>query len=217
MTASRRGPQDRAKVEALGDAIIQQLGGLQAFADYLNYEPTPTPPDPGWSAEWVAHHSGVHQELHWTWETAREIATRSAGRAALPETVLSPLRALAERTPVTHLFAIKRGQRRRQGARGQWVDESQWVITSQDPTRARLRLPATRPDVALELESPSASLAGFVHVLAYVQSPHRERLKCCQRCATWFVDTTRNKSARRCSRACTIAWSNKQRPKGGAR
>jgi hypothetical protein len=47
-------------------------------------------------------------------------------------------------------------------------------------------------------------------------SPHRDRLRRCQQCARWFVDETRNKSQRRCSRACTIAWwSARQRPKGG--
>jgi hypothetical protein len=51
----------------------------------------------------------------------------------------------------------------------------------------------------------------------YFRNPARDRLRRCQQCARWFVDETRNKSALRCSRACTIAWSNSQRDKTGAR
>jgi hypothetical protein len=57
----------------------------------------------------------------------------------------------------------------------------------------------------------AAWLAGLI------VSPYRDRLRRCQQCGAWFVDLTRNKSARRCTRACTITWWNKQRPKGGAR
>ena len=47
----------------------------------------------------------------------------------------------------------------------------------------------------------------------FLVSPHRDRLRRCPRpeCRKWFVDVTRNKSARRCSRPCTIAWSNAHR------
>lgn len=45
----------------------------------------------------------------------------------------------------------------------------------------------------------------------YFANPARDRLRRCARCPRWFVDTTRNKSARRCSKECTIAWSNGQR------
>lgn len=45
----------------------------------------------------------------------------------------------------------------------------------------------------------------------FFRNPARGRLRRCQQCATWFLDTTRNQSARRCSKACTIAWSNRQR------
>lgn len=50
----------------------------------------------------------------------------------------------------------------------------------------------------------------------FFQNPARARLRRCQQCPRWFVDTTRNKSARRCSRECTIAWSNSQRGKRGS-
>lgn len=45
----------------------------------------------------------------------------------------------------------------------------------------------------------------------FFRNSARGRLRRCQQCGTWFIDTTRNQSARRCSRACTIAWSNSQR------
>jgi hypothetical protein len=63
--------------------------------------------------------------------------------------------------------------------------------------------------------TPGASIA--IALSAFFSNPQRQRLRRCQQCARWFVDETRNRSQRRCSRACTIAWSNKQRPKGGAR
>jgi len=35
------------------------------------------------------------------------------------------------------------------------------------------------------------------------------RVKRCLECKRWFVDETRNKSAERCSRACTVKWWNR--------
>ena len=52
-------------------------------------------------------------------------------------------------------------------------------------------------------------------LLAYWDSPVRNRLRQCPVCARWFLDATRSKHARRCSRKCTIAWTNAQRPKKG--
>jgi hypothetical protein len=57
----------------------------------------------------------------------------------------------------------------------------------------------------------------FQLVYGYFTNPERTRLRRCAVCRRWFVDMTKNRSARRCSRACTIKWSNTQRPKGGAR
>jgi hypothetical protein len=51
----------------------------------------------------------------------------------------------------------------------------------------------------------------------YFGNPARDRLRRCPQCQRWFVDTTRNKSARRCSPDCTIAWSNAQRVKKRSR
>jgi hypothetical protein len=57
----------------------------------------------------------------------------------------------------------------------------------------------------------------FQLAYGYFMNRERDRLRRCAVCRRWFVDATRNRSARRCSRACTILWSNKQRPKGGTR
>jgi predicted RNA-binding Zn ribbon-like protein len=205
---SRRSRRARKCGKALGDFISRQLGELRAFADYLNDEPRPYGGRPGLDdAETDTHIREVTQGLYRAWETAREVAIAGAGRAVLPPTALPLLRALAEGTPVTYRFGVK----------GQLEGRDAWAMTHLDPTQAHLRVPSTRPDLYLELASPSVSLAGFIHVLAYVQSPHRERLRRCQQCRRWFVDETRNASARRCSRECTIKWSNSQRTKKGTR
>jgi hypothetical protein len=82
------------------------------------------------------------------------------------------------------------------------------------PLRAHLiRLDHQTP---IHLCSPSEFGMMVVWLAAYFMNPSRDRLRRCQQCARWFVDLTRNKSARRCSSACTIAWSNAQR-KGGSR
>ena len=61
------------------------------------------------------------------------------------------------------------------------------------------------------IKSPSQLGEVILAVVQYLEHPRRDRLKRCPRCSRWFVDATKNKSASRCSRACTIAWSNAQR------
>ena len=72
---------------------------------------------------------------------------------------------------------------------------------------------AIRLDHRTPIHLTSRSHEGIMAVwlAAYFMHPHRDRLRRCQQCSRWFVDMTRNKSALRCSRACTIAWSNAQR------
>jgi hypothetical protein len=77
------------------------------------------------------------------------------------------------------------------------------------------------PDVAVGLHSAegqgAAGVWAFQLAYGFFMNPERDRLRRCAVCRDWFVDVTKNRSARRCSRACTIAWSNKQRPlRGGA-
>jgi hypothetical protein len=74
------------------------------------------------------------------------------------------------------------------------------------------------PGVALLQPVVSHPAARIIPLLnSYFENPERGRLRRCAQCGRWFVDGTRNKSARRCSRACTVAWSNAQRPRRRAR
>lgn len=54
--------------------------------------------------------------------------------------------------------------------------------------------------------SPAAVIAAAVH--DYFGNPYRYRLRRCGQCARYFLDLTRNRSALRCSRACTVKWGN---------
>jgi hypothetical protein len=69
------------------------------------------------------------------------------------------------------------------------------------------------PGVALIQAVISDEAARSIPLLhSFFENPERGRLRSCAQCQRWFIDLTRNRSARRCSRACTIAWSNAQRP-----
>lgn len=86
------------------------------------------------------------------------------------------------------------------------------------PGRALIR-PTSEVEIGI-LVAPrqgGTGLWAFQLVYGYFMNRERDRLRRCAVCRHWFVDATRNRSARRCSRACTILWSNKQRPKGGTR
>jgi hypothetical protein len=52
---------------------------------------------------------------------------------------------------------------------------------------------------------------GVLLLADYLVNPHRDRLRRCPQCHRWFVDQTRNRSAARCSRACTIGWWHAKR------
>jgi predicted RNA-binding Zn ribbon-like protein len=72
------------------------------------------------------------------------------------------------------------------------------------------------PDHAIVMSEASTEEGeAALELFRFFQNPARSRLRCCQQCGTWFIDVTRNQSARRCSRACTIAWSNAQRTTKG--
>jgi predicted RNA-binding Zn ribbon-like protein len=70
-----------------------------------------------------------------------------------------------------------------------------------------------QPDyrVPIRLVGRSAQGVMAVWLAGYFANPQRDRLRRCEQCRRWYVDETRNKSSRRCSRACTIRWSNAQR------
>jgi hypothetical protein len=64
-----------------------------------------------------------------------------------------------------------------------------------------------KPDVVMPLvrtKSPMGLVVAWLH--DYFGNPQRDRLRRCTQCRTWFLDTTRNGSALRCSRVCTRKW-----------
>jgi hypothetical protein len=65
------------------------------------------------------------------------------------------------------------------------------------------------------VSEPAAEAVPLLH--AYIDSPVRDRVRHCPVCGRWFLDATRPKHARRCSRACTITWSNALRLHNGSR
>jgi hypothetical protein len=80
--------------------------------------------------------------------------------------------------------------------------------------------PDPQPDVVqivLQPHEPGKFIVATV--VRYIENPARDRLRRCPQCGLLFVDATRNKSAQRCSRACTVKWSNSQRAqkRGGSR
>lgn len=69
--------------------------------------------------------------------------------------------------------------------------------------------PDYRTPVHLVCSSARARMAAWLSY--FFVNPYRDRFRRCQQCGRWFADLTRNKAARRCSRACTIAYSNAKR------
>jgi predicted RNA-binding Zn ribbon-like protein len=57
--------------------------------------------------------------------------------------------------------------------------------------------------------APASALGLFVD--QFVNNTARDRFRQCPICGKFFADKTRNRSAVRCSRACTIVWSTRQR------
>lgn len=76
-------------------------------------------------------------------------------------------------------------------------------------TRPQYAFLGTSDAVVLRSHTPQVLWLGLL--VDFFKNPHRDRLRRCPVCARWFLDETRNRSARRCSRRCTIAWSNTQR------
>ena len=73
------------------------------------------------------------------------------------------------------------------------------------------------PEVAVGIHTSEGRHVGarglwaFQLAFGYFANPARERLRRCTQCRRWFVDATKNRSARRCSTQCTVKWSNKHR------
>lgn len=67
----------------------------------------------------------------------------------------------------------------------------------------------TQPTIGVS-ENPMAGLL-LTPLWWALQTPALNRLRRCPQCSKWFVDRTRNRSAKRCSKRCTWAWWNRPR------
>jgi len=93
-------------------------------------------------------------------------------------------------------------------AAGQTFQYKIWKVQPQDQTPADLR----KHGVAwIRLRAADQHGLAAQELDRFFRNPSRDRLRRCQQCARWFIDMTRNKSARRCQRGCTVAWWNSQR------
>jgi predicted RNA-binding Zn ribbon-like protein len=80
----------------------------------------------------------------------------------------------------------------------------------------RFKVSRVPPDDAIVSQEHSTEQGlAALELGRFFRNPARSRLRRCEQCGTWFTDTTRNQSAKRCGRTCTIRWSNSQRGKRG--
>jgi hypothetical protein len=192
----RRGGKIR---EAVGDFIREQLTPLEDFADYLNREPGADAPNA--PAEFAEHVERLDREVRNAWLSARRFAEQAMEQDALPLPAIREFERLAAGAPVT--LKVWRPP----------ADDYEAVTLRRQPSSYPY-IPEARLGDGLEVgfESKTSALWSIIHMFRYARNPHRSRLRRCPECARWFVDATRNRSARRCSKACTVKWSNKQRP-----
>jgi len=190
MLTPRRGRDRRKKLRGVSDFIRGQLVMLENFARVLNGELLA-----GSAAEGRLERESAEYQGALSQAGAVVAAVMGAKASTTPAPAVAGFNALAAGQPLEYAAStiFRRGP-------------LHWL---QVDSVAGLRL-------GILLGSPSWRGAMTVWVADYFRHPHRDRLRQCQQCARWFADLTRNKSARRCSKACTVAWSNKQRTgKGG--
>jgi hypothetical protein len=179
----RRG---RKKGKALGAAVSTQLEGLRNLARDLNSEGSPGgDPVPGTFADAANFATRAAEARR---EAAAVIeATFGTSYPKVPDDAAGLFNTLADRTPLHYVAGLWRPE-----------DAGQYFITTGGGHAVLLR--------------SSTPQGVWVALLAdFLTNPQRDRLRRCPVCRRWFVDETRNRSARRCSRTCTIAWSNAQR------
>jgi hypothetical protein len=180
-TRARKRAQGRKRARGLGAVLTRQLRPLRDVADILNEERL-TLPYPGLR--------GFPPE-------ARARVT------AFVEKVIAAMEAGGTRAPYIPEAA------------GRLFQDIADGVTLRYTTLPGRSSPET-PDVWRNAVIPylwySNPWGALLRLLVdYAESAERERLRRCTQCARWFVDPTRNKSARRCSRACTTRWWNQAR------
>jgi len=211
--AARLPKAGRKKSPALGSFIRSRLRQLEGLADHLNGEP-------GGHATREGQWDGTTEEEGAAWGIAKEIITGAAGAPQIPAGALVRFNELARE----NLVGLRAWRYLTEGE----VRDAR--LRPAGPARSRLTVPlwsfgkASAPKLqskaVLELDLEPLGQRGHVAGLLltwYWMNPHRDRLKRCQRCERWFVDSSRNKSARRCTPECTVAWSNAQRSRSARR
>ena len=74
------------------------------------------------------------------------------------------------------------------------------------------RIPLPKLVVTAITQSPEQMCQAYLDAASpYVLRWFHDRTRVCPMCTKRFVDLTRNAAALRCSRKCTIAWSNQKR------
>jgi len=177
--------EGRKKGKALGAAVRAQLGAIRSLARDLNAESRPIRGSGATDAD-GAHFAGQRDEIRPAAQAVVE-ATLSAPYPKVSDDAAQRFNALADQAPLHYVAGLWRPE-----------DAGQHFITI-GGGHAVLQRSATPQGVWVAL------LADFLI------NPQRDRLRRCPVCGRWFVDATRNRSARRCSRKCTIVWSNAQR------
>jgi hypothetical protein len=197
---SRRRKAIAARRKALGDFISRDVDPLKDLAQYLNGD------------RWI------HARADGTPANPGESSDRDQALAAAAEAVIDVL--LDAPYPEVPKDAATRFSALARGAELRYVADPDGAVHPGDGFRLSF---SDREHLQWVLLETPTSRGVWSHWLAHLlDNPQRERLRRCQQCRRWFVDETRNRSARRCSRACTIAWSNSLRtrsadPKKGPR
>jgi len=185
----RRGGGGRKRDKALGDFISADLARLNYLAPYLNGDD-----------QIHARADGTRPELGEVGQADRSLV--DAATRVVDEVLRSPFSVVS--TEAATLF-----NRLAAGAALHFVADADGAVRPGDGFRLNF---SDREYLQwVSLETPTARGVWTAWLAYFLDNPQRERLRRCQQCHRWFVDGTRNRSARRCSRACTIAWSNAQR------
>lgn len=208
---SRRSQRRRKKDKALGDFISVYVRQLRFLAGNLNGEGRLPGDDRELMARAAAVVDAVLDESRGEgganlWRPIGSARGEKAAYPVIPNDAAIRFNELADETPLYYMADATGAVRRK--------DANYLVIGVTADAEDGEMLPW------MHLRTPAAQGVWVAWLAGFLINPRRDRLRRCQTCRRWFVDETRNLSARRCSRVCTIKWSNSQRAtrvKKGAR
>jgi hypothetical protein len=200
---SRRAGRGRKKASALRSFTRQELAPLGALAAYINGD-DPLLNDPLLDATHGLRTGGplasgrrddVIGRLR---NSAAAIVTSvlSMPYPTVPKDAAERFNDLAARAPLYYVAERDDGARR-----AEHIGDFQIAEHEGAPVR---------------LHTKTAQGLWALRLMVFLNNRHRDRLRSCAQCHRWFVDVTRNRSARRCTRKCTIAWSHAQRRRSRA-